>query len=305
MGILNVTPDSFSDGGEFDDLEKAMARAKQMVEEGAEIIDIGGEATGPTSEDVSLEEELDRVIPVVEAIKKAGWLKVTRYSGQSPSMTMDKDNVIKISVDTSKYEVAKQAIEAGADMINDIMALRISPEIADLVGANPNVQLVLMYSKDPTPRTTKEAVQYEDVVQTIKEFLKERIDFAKSRGVKDAQIIIDPGMGAFVSGDHKYSHEIIDRIAEFKDLDFFGYDYPVLIGHSRKGFTLEAENHLDAESSGSPIPRIESEGRLGALSLTVGESRVRGTLVITKRLNESRVVDICRVHDVKENRECI
>lgn len=213
MGILNVTPDSFSDGGKFFDVKIAVAQAKKLIKEGADIIDVGGESSGPGSQDVSLKEELRRVIPVIKRIapfaKKAG---------------------IKISIDTYKAEVARQAIKTGAGVINDVTALRGDSEMAS-VAAKAGVPIVLMYSKDPTARTTRIKKNYKDVVKTVMEFLKERAEFAVKSGIKKSQIILDPGMGAFVSSEPKYSYEILRRLREFKVLGF-----PVLIGTSRKSF---------------------------------------------------------------------
>lgn len=211
MGILNVTPDSFLDGGEYATLASAVDRAFTMVAQGADIIDVGGESTGPESLEVSLEEELNRVIPVIRAIH-------------------ERDPQIKISIDTWKAEVARQAIQMGASMVNDVTALRGDSSMASVV-AKADVPVVLMYSKDNTPRTTKKSVHYHDVVRTICSFLSERMAYAETQGIHLQRIFIDPGMGAFVSADSKYSFEILDRLAEFK---VFGC--PILVGASRKSF---------------------------------------------------------------------
>lgn len=239
MGILNVTPDSFSDGGRFES-EDLVGVAKQMVKDGASILDIGGESTGPGSQDVSLEEELSRVLPAVEAIRSA-----------LPD--------VQISVDTWKSEVAEAALEAGADMINDITAGRGDERIFD-VAARHEAPIILMYSKDDGPRTTKEEVHYDDVMKTVKDFLRERIALARAKGVQE--IIVDPGMGAFISMIPDYSYELIDRIEELDELDC-----PVLVGASRKSF--------------------------------LGDDRVGGTIATTVWLNGR--VDFLRVHDVFEN----
>jgi len=239
MGILNLTPDSFF-AGSRSGVEDVVARAAQMLEEGASWIDLGGEASGPGSVDVTLEEELQRVIPAVKALRQA-----------FPQLL--------ISVDTWKSEVAEAALLAGASAINDITAGRGDARIGAVV-AQHGVPLILMYSKDSTPRTTREAVQYKDVVATIKAFLQERIAWARAQGVQD--LWVDPGMGAFVSTDPKYSWELVERIEEFYDLDC-----PILVGASRKGF--------------------------------LGEDRLGGTLRITELLKGR--VDMLRVHDVLEN----
>jgi len=248
MGILNVTPDSFSDGGQYLNLEAAEVRALEMIKQGAEIIDIGGESSGPGSIDVDVEEEVRRVVPVIEMLRK----------------TIPK--TIIISVDTYKAAVARQAIEFGANMINDITALRGDPKMAELV-AQTGVPIVLMYSKDPTARTTREEVHYDDVVVTIKDFLRERIAYAQAHGIKRRQIIIDPGMGAFVSAVPEYSWEILERLHEFKE-----FDLPILVGASRKSFLG------------------------GALNERLGPTLQAHMLAIKNG------ADIIRVHDVKDHR---
>lgn len=224
MGILNVTPDSFSDGGKYFDTDLAMEKALQMIRDGADIIDVGGESTGPGSSAVTEEEELRRVIPVIERIKKS----------------IGKKNKPIISVDTYKAQIAQSAICAGASIVNDVTALRGDPQMASLI-VKTGVKIVLMYSKDPTPRTTREAKQYKDVVKAVADFLNGRIDFALKAGIKKSQIIIDPGMGAFVSGEPKYSFEILRRLREIKKLG-----YPILVGVSRKSFLPGAIADRDA-----------------------------------------------------------
>ncbi len=215
MGILNVTPDSFSDGGQFFNPKKAIKRAKEMIKEGAQIIDIGGESTGPGSKEVGVEEELKRIMPIVE---------------YADLRTLRKNNVL-ISIDTYKPEVAEKVLKEGVDMINDVTALRQGGRAMGELIAKYQAGLVLMYSKDNSPRTTLENKKYKDVVSEIGEFLNKRIDFALSCGIKKEQIIIDPGMGAFLSKDPEPSLEVLGRLKEFKKLG-----YPILIGASRKGF---------------------------------------------------------------------
>ena len=219
MGILNVTPDSFSDGGKFNTVNKAVARAKEMEEQGADIIDIGGESSGPGSVNVRLEEELDRVIPVIKEIRR--------------------NSDIVISVDTYKAEVAHQSLEAGANMINDVTSFR-GDEALPYVIAKYQCPVVLMHAKDSSARTTINEKEYDDVIESVKEFLAERIAFAKSKGMEEEQIIIDPGLGHFISSDPKYSFEIIERLGELKEVS-----PNILIGISRKSFlggTLESRD---------------------------------------------------------------
>lgn len=210
MGILNLTPDSFSDGGNFNDHKKAIKRVKEMEKQGADIIDIGGESTGPKSKNVTLEEELKRVIPIIKAIRK--------------------HTKLPISIDTYKAEVAKQAIEAGANMINDVTALRGDKKMAE-IAAKYKTPIILMYSKDSTPRTTIKKKKYKNVIKTIESFFQKQIKYAASKGIKKKNIIIDPGMGQFISAIPKYSYEIIARLNELQKMN-----YPILIGISRKSF---------------------------------------------------------------------
>ncbi len=225
MAVLNVTPDSFSqrdaslsDGGELFtnnlvDKDKIEQAIEQYIVDGADWIDIGAESTGPTSKDVSLEEELARLTPVFELIREK------KFTDR-----------IKFSIDTWKSEVVKMAIESGISMVNDVTALRGDSKMASLI-AKFGVMSTIMYAKDSTPRTARELTQYDDVMKTIVQFFQERIAYAESQGVKREQLILDPGMGAFVSGDPKYSFEVLNRLGELK---IFGL--PILIGTSRKSF---------------------------------------------------------------------
>lgn len=210
VGVLNVTPDSFSDGGQFNSLSRALERARQMISEGADWLDIGGESSGPESPDVSLEEELDRLLPVIQAIRA--------------------ESDIWISIDTYKAEVARQCIEAGANVINDITALRGDGEMLELL-VKKQVPLIITYSKNPSARTTMDKVDYEDVLQSIKTFFEERLLLMKEGGLRAEQIILDPGMGFYLSGQAKYSFEVLRRLPELTE-----WGYPLMVGTSRKSF---------------------------------------------------------------------
>jgi len=207
MGILNVTPDSFSDGGLFFDKERAVEHAMRMVEEGADIIDVGGESTRPGASRVDEDEELRRVIPVIEAIS-------------------EKVNV-PISIDTYKARVAETALRAGADMVNDISGLRFDPEMAEVV-ARYGVPVVVMHIKG-TPRDMQKNLRYKALIPEIMDYLREGIEIARRAGIKDDMIIIDPGIGFGKTVEHNL--EIIHRLSEFK-----GFEKPILIGTSRKSF---------------------------------------------------------------------
>lgn len=207
MGILNVTPDSFSDGGSFLDTGRAVAHALKMAEEGADWIDIGGESSRPGAAAVSVQEELKRVIPVVRELRR--------------------QSKIFISVDTAKAVVAAQAIEAGATLINDISAARFDIEMLPLV-REAKVEICLMHMKG-TPQTMQSDVHYENVVQEVKDFLKERINAARVAGVDRKKIIIDPGIG--------FGKRLEDNVALLKNLGLFqDLDCRILIGVSRKSF---------------------------------------------------------------------
>lgn len=204
MGVLNITPDSFSDGGLFVDLDKAVKHAKQMLKDGADIIDIGGESTRPGSEPITEEEELQRVNPVVrELIKKVN---------------------VPISIDTYKPKVAEKCLESGAHLVNDITGLGNKEMIK--LAAKYKVPVVLMHMKG-MPKDMQENPVYNDVVKEIKDFLSGRINEAKKAGIKD--IIIDPGIGFGKTTEHNL--QILKRLNEFKDLGC-----PVLVGPSRKSF---------------------------------------------------------------------
>jgi len=203
MGILNVTPDSFSDGGEFADPAAAVARARQLFAEGAAVVDVGGESTRPGAAYVSEKEELRRVMPVVEAV-----------AGEAP-----------VSVDTRKAGVARRAAEAGAAMINDVSAGRDEPATAE-VCAEFDLPYVVMHMRG-TPGDMQSDPRYDDVVGEVRDFLAARAGWAKARGVR--QVIVDPGIGFGKNLEHNLA--LINNIPALADLG-----YPVMIGHSRKSF---------------------------------------------------------------------
>ena len=206
MGIVNVTPDSFSDGGEFLDPERAIAHGRGLADEGADILDVGGESTRPGARAVDAAEELGRVVPVVEALAKDG---------------------SKLSIDTSKTEVARAALDAGASMVNDVTALRADPDLAALC-AERDCEVVLMHMLGD-PRTMQENPVYHDVVDDIKVFLAERIEFATVAGIHRERIWIDPGIGFGKTVEHNL--ELHRRLGEFAELG-----RPVAFGSSRKSF---------------------------------------------------------------------
>ena len=251
MGILNATPDSFSDSGKFLETSKALNYAKQMVEEGADIIDVGGESTRPGAQPVSLEEEGRRVVPLIAKLAS-------------------KINV-PISIDTTKAGVARDALEAGAVMINDISALRFDPEMASLVSER-GVPVVLMHMRE-TPQTMQKHVVYNSLITEIYSFLKQRIDYAESVGVDSQKIIVDPGIG-FGKSVPDGNLKIIKDLAAFKDLG-----KPILVGLSRKAFIGSVLNLVVEE---------REEGNAAALSLAIANG-----------------AHIVRVHDVKKMKRVV
>lgn len=244
MGIVNVTPDSFSDGGLFLDCDQAIRRGLRLVEEGADVLDIGGESTRPNAALVSLGEELRRVIPVVKAL--AGRVKAA------------------ISVDTSKADVARQALDAGVTMINDVTALR-DPQMGRVI-ATAKASVILMHMRG-TPQTMQRAPRYRDVVQDVRNFLADAIRRAKAAGIRADRIWIDPGLGFGKTVEHNL--QLLRRLDALE-----GLGAPIVVGPSRKSF----------------IGRV--------LEVEVGE-RMSGTLACVAEAVEhgARMV---RVHDVKD-----
>ncbi len=252
MGILNVTPDSFSDGGLYLDPEAAVRHGEKMAHEGADVIDIGGESSRPGAESVAADEEMRRVLPVIRGLK-------TRIRAA-------------ISVDTSKFEVAKAAIEAGADLINDVTALRGDERLAGLA-AESGVGVVLMHMQGD-PRTMQVAPHYENLLNEIIEFLLEREAWCLERGIKREQIAFDPGIGFGKTLEHNL--EILRGLEAFTALG-----RPVLLGPSRKAFLRK-------------LLRIDPEDRA-----TDTTERLRTGTAAACAVGVVRGASILRVHDVK------
>jgi dihydropteroate synthase len=208
MGVVNVTPDSFSDGGRYIDADAAIAHAVELEAEGAGILDIGGESTRPGADPVEAPAELERVLPVIEGLRARG---VTA----------------QLSIDTSKAAVAAAALDAGASLVNDVTALRGDPEMAGLVAAR-GVRCCLMHMLGE-PRTMQDDPRYDDVVSDVKAFLEERMAFAVAHGVAEERILLDPGIGFGKTADHNL--ELLARVDELVALG-----RPVVIGTSRKSF---------------------------------------------------------------------
>jgi dihydropteroate synthase len=267
MGILNVTPDSFSDGGQFLSVSDALAHAEQMISEGADIIDVGGESTRPGGEPVSVEEETKRVVPVIEALSS----RVTT----------------PISVDTTKSEVARAALDAGASIVNDISALRFDFYVADAV-ARAGAGLVLMHSRG-TPATMHRLPPVADIMAEVVSSLRASIHMAERRGVQRESIVIDPGIGF-----GKTQEQNIELIARLDELIAAFPDYPLLIGTSRKSFI----GRILADDSGTPAPASD---RLHGTMATITAAVLKGAHIVrvhdVKATTETlRVADLIRVH---------
>ena len=217
MGILNVTPDSFSDGGKFNSLGNALLQAERMIQVGVSIIDIGGESTRPGAPEVSLEEELARVIPAIKAIR-------AKFD-------------VWISIDTSKAEVMRQAVEAGADLINDVRALQEPGALQ--AAAEANVPVCLMHMKGQ-PRTMQASPVYDDVLTDVEAFLQERVEACEAVGISKEQLILDPGFGFGKTIEHNY--HLLAHLEKFHTLGL-----PVLAGMSRKSMIFKLLDKAPAD----------------------------------------------------------
>lgn len=232
MGILNVTPDSFSDGGKYNQVELAVKHAEELVEYGVDMIDVGGESTRPGAQVISLEEELHRIIPIVSEVSKAV--------------------NVPISIDTYKAEVARRAIEAGADIINDVWGAKADPLMAE-VAAHYDAPIILMHNRENR--------NYQNLISDMIADLFESISIAKAAGVKDEKIIIDPGIGFAKTFEHNL--EVLNQLEKFTELG-----YPVLLGTSRKSFIGQV---LDLP----PTERVEGTGATICLGIQKGCHMIR------------------------------
>jgi dihydropteroate synthase len=251
MGILNVTPDSFSDGGHYTDIDTAIQRAQYMMLQNVDIIDVGGESTRPGAEPVPVLEQIRRVVPVIQAIRE--------------------QSDVLISIDTSDSKVAEAAIEAGANMINDVSG-GLSDAAIFTVAATENVPIVLMHSKG-LPKTMQINPHYDDVVREVTEALQQRINAALDAGVKREHIILDVGIGF-----GKRKQDNLDLLAHLSD--FVALGFPVLLGTSRKRF-------------------------MGDICDVIEPSELVTATVVTTALGVMAGVSIFRVHDIKENRQAV
>jgi dihydropteroate synthase len=255
MGVLNVTPDSFSDGGKFFSAETAVAQGLKLVSEGADILDIGGESTRPFSDPVPADEEIRRVTPVIAALAEK--------------------TSVPISIDTNKADVAREAIRAGASIINDVSALRMDPKMA-AVAAETGVPVVLMHMKG-TPKTMQSAPIYENLMEEITGFLSEAMAYAVENGIHRSKIILDPGIGFGKALSHNL--QIMKELQKFQALDC-----PLLVGASRKTFLRKLLVEGEKKDLPATLPMVET-----ATQASVAAAIMNGAHVV-------------RVHDVAGTR---
>jgi dihydropteroate synthase len=253
MGILNITPDSFYKNSRVMDIKEAVNRAIKFIQEGAKIIDIGGQSTRPFSDEIPEDEEIKRVIPVIKAIKNE----------------IPKD--IYISIDTYRSNVAKLALESGANIVNDISGLMFDKNMVKVI-KDYECGVVIMHIRG-RPKNMQENPYYEDTIKEIKEELNLRIEYALNNGIKKNQIVIDPGIG--------FGKRVYDNLIILKYIDeFFDFELPILVGHSRKSF----------------IGKV--------LNLENPEDRLIGSIVVSSYLT-LKGINIIRTHDVKETKQTI
>lgn len=265
MGVVNVTPDSFSDGGKFFDAEAAVARGEQLAAEGAHILDIGGESTRPFSDPVAPEEEIRRVIPVIEKLAR-------RVS-------------IPISVDTMKASVARRAIEAGAAIINDVSALRFDPELTN-VAVKFDVPVILMHMLGD-PKSMQISPAYDDLLSEIRDFLEDAIRGAEKKGVLRSKIIIDPGIGFGKTVAHNLL--LIKHIQAFQKLDV-----PILIGTSRKSFIRKILKDTQVEDIAADLPIVETGTQATVAAAVLNGAHIVRVHDVANTVATVKVIDALR-----------
>jgi len=259
MGIVNVTPDSFSDGGRYVDAAVAIDHGLALVAGGADVLDVGGESTRPGAAEVPARDEADRVLPVVAALAERG---------------------LTVSIDTSKAAVAARALDAGATIVNDVTALRGDPEIAPLC-ADRGAELILMHMQG-TPRTMQENPTYDDVVTEVRDFLVERIERATAAGVAEERIWVDPGIGFGKTAEHNL--ELIERLGELGELG-----RPVVLGASRKSFIGKLTGREVGERIGGSLATAVLGLARGADVLRVHDVReTRDALIVAEAILGTR-----------------
>ena len=265
MGILNVTPDSFSDGGHFFKHDNAVAQGEKLAEAGADIIDIGGESTRPFSEPISDEEEARRVAPVIESLAK-------RVS-------------VPISVDTTKAAVATRAIDAGASIINDISSLRVDPELAD-VAVKFDVPIILMHMKG-TPKTMQLAPTYDDLLGEIIAFFEKVMADAEARGIPKSRVIIDPGIG--------FGKTVRDNLLLIRELGRLEpLDVPILVGSSRKSFIRNILKDEDETDISPELPEVETGTQASVAASILNGAHIVRVHNVANTLTTVKIIDAIR-----------
>jgi dihydropteroate synthase len=262
MGVVNVTPDSFSDGGKFLDTDRAVAQGMKLAQEGAAILDIGGESTRPFSDPVPVEEEIRRVVPVIEKLSR-------RIS-------------IPISIDTTKAAVARQAIEAGAGIVNDVAALRFDPELAG-VAVEFDVPVILMHMLGE-PGTMQKSPRYDDPVVEIREFLADAVQRAQKQGISSDKLIVDPGIG--FGKTIKHNLLLLKHLKDFKALDC-----PILIGASRKSFIRSLLKDEGGEELQPDLPIVETGSRAAAAAAAMNGAHIVRVHDVAATIATVKIID--------------
>ena len=286
MGVVNVTPDSFSDGGMYLEAGAAVMHARELIAEGADIVDVGGESTRPGAEPVSEEQELRRTLPVIEGIVAAG---IARSVPNTGAVGRQAERAVQVSIDTSKAAVAQAALAAGASIVNDVSALRADPRMAGVVAAG-GAECCLMHMLG-APRTMQVKPRYDDVVDEVKAFLEERLAYAINEGIAEERIVLDPGIGFGKTVAHN-----LQLLARLHELVALGR--PVLVGTSRKSFIgrILARARVGADAGAHAEP--------GRHEPVAAGERLAGTIA-TNVLAYERGARIFRVHDVAPVRDAL
>jgi dihydropteroate synthase len=262
MGVVNVTPDSFSDGGKFFDCDTAVAQGVKLAAEGAAIIDIGGESTRPFSDPVSVEEEIRRVVPVIEKLSQ-------RIS-------------IPISIDTTKAEVARRALDAGASIINDVAALRFDPDLA-AVAVEYNTPVILMHMLGD-PKRMQQSPHYDNLIAEIRNFLADAVKRAQNLGISPAKIILDPGIGFGKTVAHNLM--LIKHLPEFEPLN-----HPILIGASRKSFIRKILRETQETDVQADLPLVETGSQAAVAAAILNGAHIVRVHDVAETLATAKIVD--------------
>jgi dihydropteroate synthase len=262
MGIVNVTPDSFSDGGKFFDCDAAVAQGENLAAEGAAIIDIGGESTRPFSDPIPVEEEIRRVVPVIEKL--------------APRIS------VPISIDTTKADVARRAIAAGASIINDVSALRFDPDLAAVAG-DSDAPMILMHMLGE-PKSMQVEPRYDNLIDEIRQFLEDAVGRAQNLGVSRSKIILDPGIGFGKTVEHNLL--LIKHVQAFASLDT-----PLLIGASRKAFIRKILKDEDGQDLRPDLPMVETGSQAAAAAAILSGAHIVRVHNVANTIATAKILD--------------